>query len=190
MKIQTLTSILIALLLNLSGCGLDAQEDAYQSRLTNLNELSTKLDSNKQKDIQAQILAFKNKYAALPKEQQLRSDALGTLNQDMNTLIKNLETDIDKIPALDPERLKLLVGYWQGNGMTLNISADGSVSYKYLQGGTSKSIEGGRVIATTPSSFTVQVLLIDSTFAVNRWAFKDGEKTKMVVDDIELTKKQ
>lgn len=79
------------------------------------------------------------------------------------------------------------VGEWQEPAMYLLITPDGSVRYKRLQGGTSKSVEGP-LKGFTGDNFDVGVGPFSTTFVVAKPPHQDGDKWHMTVDGVELTK--
>ena len=79
------------------------------------------------------------------------------------------------------------VGEWQEPAMYLLITKDGSVRYKRLQGGASKSIEGP-LKGFSGDNFDVGIGPMSTTFVVAKPPHQDGEKWKMTVDGVELTK--
>lgn len=79
------------------------------------------------------------------------------------------------------------VGEWEEKAMYLLITQDGSVRYKRLKGGTSRSVQGP-LKGFTGNSFDVGIGPMSTTFVVSKPPYQDGEKWKMVVDDVVLTK--
>ncbi len=71
--------------------------------------------------------------------------------------------------------------------MYLLITQDGSVRYKRLKGGVSTTIEGP-LKGFDGNNFEAGVGPLATTFVVSKPPYQDGEKWKMVVDDVELTK--
>jgi hypothetical protein len=85
-----------------------------------------------------------------------------------------------------PEKLAY-VGEWQDKTMYLLITQDGSVRYQRLKGGMSRSIEGP-LRAFNGNNFEVGVWPMVTTFVVSKPPYQEGDKWKMVVDDLELLK--
>lgn len=79
------------------------------------------------------------------------------------------------------------VGEWQQPSMYLLITQDGSVRYKRLEGGASKSVEAP-LKGFQGDNFEVGVGPVTTTFIVNKPPHQDGDKWKMTVDGVELTK--
>lgn len=79
------------------------------------------------------------------------------------------------------------VGEWQEPSMYLLIQQDGSVRYKRLAGGASKSIEGP-LKGFFGDNFDVGIGPMKTTFVVAKPPHQDGDKWKMTVDGVELTK--
>lgn len=84
------------------------------------------------------------------------------------------------------------VGDWRGqfaNGsMTLSIAADGTVNYERKEGSKTKSISGGKISKFDGNDFEVKVLLVSSTFHVEKPPYRDGQRWKMVVDGVEVSR--
>jgi hypothetical protein len=79
------------------------------------------------------------------------------------------------------------VGEWQEKTMYLLITQDGSVRYKRLKAGASTSIEGP-LKGFDGNNFEVGIGPVSTTFVVSKPPYQDGEKWKMVVDDVVLTR--
>ncbi len=79
------------------------------------------------------------------------------------------------------------VGEWQDKTMYLLITQDGSIRYKRLKGGVSTSVEAP-LKGFDGSNFEVGIGPMATTFVVSKPPYQDGEKWKMVVDGVELTK--
>lgn len=86
-----------------------------------------------------------------------------------------------------PPEKSAYVGEWQEKTIYLLITQDGSVRYKRLKGGVSTSIEGP-LKGFSGNDFEVGIGPMATTFIVSKPPYQDGEKWKMVVDDVELTK--
>lgn len=79
------------------------------------------------------------------------------------------------------------VGEWQEKTMYLLITQDGSVSYKRLNGGVTKSIEGP-IKDFNGDNFEVGIGPMSTTFVVDKPPYQENEQWKMVVDGVELTR--
>ncbi len=92
-----------------------------------------------------------------------------------------------------PADKKDYVGDWRGEfdggTMKLNISSDGSVNYERKKGSNTKTITGGKISKFDGDDFEVKILLMTTTFKVSKPPYQDGEIWKMVVDDVELTRR-
>ncbi len=88
-----------------------------------------------------------------------------------------------QVPA---ERMSY-VGEWQEKTMYLLITQDGSIRYKRLKGGVTRSIEMP-LKGFDGHDFEAGVGPMATTFVVSKPPYQDGEKWKMVVDGVELTK--
>ena len=88
--------------------------------------------------------------------------------------------------AVPPEK-SAYVGEWQEKTMDLLITQDGSVRYKRLEGGVTTSLNGP-LKGFNGNNFEVGVGPMATTFIVSKPPYQDGDKWKMVVDEVELTK--
>ncbi len=79
------------------------------------------------------------------------------------------------------------VGEWQAPEMYLLITQDGSVEYKRRRGGSTTSISAG-LRGFEGDNFVVGIPLLSTTFVVSRPPYQDGDRWKMVVDGVELTR--
>lgn len=86
-----------------------------------------------------------------------------------------------------PPEKSAYIGEWQEPAMYLLITQDGSVRYKRLKGGVSTSIDGP-LKGFDGDNFEAGIGPLATTFVVNKPPYQDGEKWKMVVDDVVLTK--
>ena len=103
-------------------------------------------------------------------------------------------------PIPVPEDKKDYIGYWRAQSgkvsMKLNIASDGSVEYERKETTTgpisttdTKSIPDGKITKFDGNDFVVKVLLVSTTFKVERPPYRDGERWKMVVDGVEVSRK-
>ncbi|MEO5672761.1 MAG: hypothetical protein ABIR26_18895 [Ramlibacter sp.] len=79
------------------------------------------------------------------------------------------------------------IGEWQQEAMYLLITADGSVNYKRLRGGSTTTIEGP-LRAFDGNNFDVGIGPMSTTFVVSKPPYQADGKWKMVVDGVELTR--
>ena len=79
-------------------------------------------------------------------------------------------------------------GQFDGGTMKLNIGSDGSVNYERKKGSGSKSISGGKITKFDGDDFEVKVLLMSTTFKVEKPPYQDGDTWRMVVDGVELSR--
>ena len=86
-----------------------------------------------------------------------------------------------------PQEKSAYVGEWQEKTMYLLITQDGSVRYKRLKGGASTSVEGP-LKGFAGNNFEVGIGPMATTFVVSKPPYQDGDKWKMVVDEVELIK--
>src|SRR5262245_36562397 len=87
-----------------------------------------------------------------------------------------------------PAEKAAYVGEWHGTAMALLITQDGSVAYRRLEGGISKSIDGP-LRDFQGDDFVVGIGPISTTFVVSAVPHLQGEAWKMTVDGVELTRK-
>ncbi len=86
-----------------------------------------------------------------------------------------------------PQDKLAYIGSWKGNGMTLLVLGDGSISYKRLENGINKSIDGP-IKEFIEDDFVVKVLFLKFTFDVQKPPYLENDAWKMIVDGVELTK--
>lgn len=87
---------------------------------------------------------------------------------------------------LPPEKMNY-VGEWQGIGMDLVITADGSVGYERYQEGSKTEINAP-LQAFDGNNFIVGVGFISTTFEVSKPPYQDDGIWRMTVDGVELTR--
>jgi hypothetical protein len=87
-----------------------------------------------------------------------------------------------------PPEKAAYVGEWNAPAMSLLITQDGSVAYKRLEGGVSKSVKGP--LEFEGDNFVVGVGPISTTFIVSVAPHQVGTEWKMTVDGVALTRKQ
>ncbi|HEX5127820.1 MAG TPA: hypothetical protein VFW00_13830 [Rhodocyclaceae bacterium] len=86
-----------------------------------------------------------------------------------------------------PPEKSSYVGEWQEKTMYLLITQDGSVRYKRLKGGATTSVEAP-LKGFNGNNFEVGIGPMTTTFVVSKPPYQEGDKWKMVVDDVELVK--
>lgn len=86
-----------------------------------------------------------------------------------------------------PPEKSAYVGEWQEKAMYLLITQDGSVRYKRLKGGVTTTIEGP-LKGFNGDNFEAGIGPLATTFVVSKPPYQDGDKWKMVVDDVVLTR--
>lgn len=79
-------------------------------------------------------------------------------------------------------------GQFDGGTMKLSIESDGTVNYERRKGSGHKKITGGKISKFDGNDFEVKVLLISTTFKVEKPPYQDGERWRMVVDGVELSR--
>jgi len=150
-------------------CGIESQESTFRYRLQSLDELAVKAPAEMKSDIAAAKARFEEAYKRLPAAEGSRGEGLGKLNQESRAYIDTARKKLDDIAAAFEakraeadkaefaSRLGKLAGDWQGTGMRLLITSDGTVEYERLAGGVKKSITGGTVTKIGADSFEVKV---------------------------------
>jgi hypothetical protein len=89
------------------------------------------------------------------------------------------------------------VGDWQGKlkdvSLTLRIAPDGTVNYERKEGSgsvtRSRSISNGKITKFDGNDFEVKAFLVSTTFKVEKPPYRDGNRWKMVVDGVEVSRK-
>ncbi len=80
-------------------------------------------------------------------------------------------------------------GQWQSGSMKLSIAPDGGVEYERKVGSTSKSIAGGKITKFSGNDFEVESFIVTTTFKVGKPPYQNGKRWKMVVDGVEVSRK-
>jgi hypothetical protein len=90
-------------------------------------------------------------------------------------------------PVPVPPEKMAYVGDWQGKDMRLQLAKDGTVKYKRDR--PSKKLDlTVDLQGFNGDNFDVGASLIRSTFVVSKPPHREGDKWKMTVDGVELTK--
>ena len=86
-----------------------------------------------------------------------------------------------------PAEKSSYVDEWEEKTMYLLITQDGSIRYKRLKGGATTSIDAP-LKGFEGNNFVAGVGPMTTTFVVSKPPYQDGDKWKMVVDGVVLTK--
>lgn len=85
------------------------------------------------------------------------------------------------------------IGEWQGRfpggSMKLSIAPDGTVNYERKEGSTSKSISNGTIKKFNGNDFEAEAFIVTTTFKVEKPPYRAGQMWKMVVDGVEVSRK-
>ena len=186
--------ICVALSLFWIGCGLKSKESTFKYRMENLDELINKTEGPIKDELVAKKEGITLAYENLPAQEKEREKLLENINQALYAFLDQAD---DKIEAAEEAKKKAkrsaflkelskFVGVWKAVSMNITITEDGSVEYKRIRQGVTKSFSGGRVIKINPDSLVVKVLLSETTFAVNQAPYQVDGKWKMTLDGVEL----
>lgn len=185
----------------ISACGIESQESTFKYRLQTLDTLAAKAPAGMKAAISAEKSRFEAAYAKLPAAEGPRGEGLGKLNQESYAFIDATQKKLDDITSAGERnrreseekeftgKLAMLAGDWEGIGMRLMISGDGTVEYERLAGGVKKSITGGTITRIGPDSFDVKVLVGSTTFRIDGLPRREGAAWKMKVDGVEMMKR-
>ena len=92
-----------------------------------------------------------------------------------------------------PPDKKDYIGHWRGTlpdgSFMLSISSDGTVNYERKEGSSSKRISSGKIKKFIGNDFEVEAFIVSTTFKVEKPPFRDGSVWKMVVDGVEVSRK-
>ncbi|HEY1097955.1 MAG TPA: hypothetical protein VGF99_03465 [Myxococcota bacterium] len=91
-------------------------------------------------------------------------------------------------PPGTPIDVSTIAGVWQGDGIALTITDDGTVHYMKSTGGNT-SLKGLPLSDLTSTGFDVAVFGIGTHFVIDALPYQVGDATKMRVDGFELTKR-
>ena len=91
-------------------------------------------------------------------------------------------------PMPVPAAKMAYVGEWVGKDMRLNIAKNGQIDYKAKK--PNKTVDMSiELVRFEGNNFDAGYGFVTSTFVVSKPPYKDGDKWKMVVDGVELTKR-
>lgn len=177
-----------------AGCGLKGKESTYKYRMEKLTELEAKAFEPLKQEISTQKNIFIMAYNNLPTAEKERIVALENLNDQIydyiNLAEKKLETAKEAKELAEKREmqraLQKFVGVWKAVGMDLTITEDGTVEYKRIKKGITKSFSGGRVVKITPENIIVKVLVSKTAFIINEPPHEENGKWKMTLDGVEL----
>jgi hypothetical protein len=96
-----------------------------------------------------------------------------------------LAAQADPVPV--PAEKMAYVGDWQGKDMRIQLARDGKVKYKRDRPGKNLDLSVD-LQGFNGDNFDVGVMLVRSTFVVSKPPHREGDKWKMTVDGVELTK--
>lgn len=86
-----------------------------------------------------------------------------------------------------PKEKSAYVGEWRATNAVLVITADGSVHYERRRGGASTSLDLP-LKGFTGNDFEAGLGPMSTTFVVSEPPHQDGDKWKMVVNELEMVK--
>jgi len=86
-----------------------------------------------------------------------------------------------------PPEKAAYVGQWEGLGMSLLITQDGSVAYKRIKGGVNTSINAP-LKKFEGDNFVVGIGMWTTTFVVSKPPREEGGRWRMTVDGVELVR--
>ena len=199
--LRIVCSLLAVSVFSFAACGIESQEATFKYRLQSMDELAAKAADDLKATIAAEKARYEEAYAKLPAEEDPRGEMLGRLNIESRAFITQMTKKLDELAGAEKERLQAgekqefaarlerLSGDWQGTGIRLLITPDGTIEYERVAGGVKKSITGGTVTRIGDNSFDVKVLLGTTTFRLDELPRRDGAYWKMKVDGIEVIRK-
>jgi hypothetical protein len=91
-------------------------------------------------------------------------------------------------PLPVPASKSAYIGNWQGRDMELQIAANGKIFYKRVYSSEKKINLNIELTGFSGDNFDAGFGIVHSTFYVTKPPTKSGNKTKMMVDGVELTK--
>ena len=178
------------------GCGIKEQEYTFKQNFNNLDKYIEKAAPKIKKEIVLKKSYFYSKFISLPKNEKERGLELGKLNQNLHEYITSLEEETANKVNLNKEMFeknmkntfKNFVGAWKAIGMDMVITEDGSFHYKRFKSGWRKEING-TFKEFKGNTFIVNALWVfPVTFKINEPPHKSGNKWKMRIDGVELTR--
>jgi hypothetical protein len=99
------------------------------------------------------------------------------------------ESSDGPIPADKKDYIGDWNGQFQGGTLRLSITPDGTVNYERKEGSTSKSISNGTIKKFDGNDFEVEAFIVSTTFKVEKPPYRDGAVWKMIVDGVEVSRK-
>lgn len=94
-----------------------------------------------------------------------------------------------EIPADKQDYIGDWSGQFEDGSMRLSIAADGTVNYERKKGSSTKSISSGKITKFDGNDFEVKAFVVSTTFKVEKPPYRDGNRWKMVVDGMEVSRK-
>lgn len=92
-------------------------------------------------------------------------------------------------PPGAPLEVSAIAGHWRADGVVLDISDSGNVSYVNERGLSGKTeLSGGSVSNLSSTGFDVTAFIITSHFVINAVPTTAGTKTTMTIDGVVLEK--
>jgi len=180
-------------------CNLDMREETYQSRLKALDALAADAPAELGAQIRARKAEFEARYAKVPKT-EAGKDEVGKLNQEMMAYMGEVSPTVEahraglaakkaaEEGAAVAELRKQFVGHWKGDGMDLLIAPDGTVKYERLKGGSSRKLTGATISAFRRDSFDVTLLLMTTTFKIDRAPYQEEGRWHVVIDGAHMVR--
>lgn len=190
---------LLAVVIFVIGCGIGFEEKSFKFKLEDLDKLYEKADVQIKPEIQAKKQYLMEAYQGLP-PQEGRKEKLSALNSEAYKFIRDTKNKIEEAGKQRQTMEKLAakaelagalpqyVGVWKGVGMDMTITEDGTMEYKRLKQGVTKSFSGGKVVSISGDQMKVKVFVSDTSFVVNVPPHEDSGKWKMTLDGVELTR--
>jgi len=207
--VRLTAALLLSLAAGCFGSGAEQQESSYKYKLEKLQKLSTRADGDLKGTIDARSAAFEKEHAALPQDAKARDESCGKLNQAMTAALQEFDVQVEEREkrageattaagakaaaeakqaddASRLQRIAVIAGTWQREGILLEIAKDGTVHYRAVKGGATKEFTAP-IKSIDAKSFVVGAFGLSTTFQFDAPHTLDG-RVVMTVDGNELTR--
>jgi len=77
------------------------------------------------------------------------------------------------------------IGHWEGGGATLDIAADGGLSYRLIKGSSETEYQGP-ILEFRPDAIVIGIPVVNSTITVQQPPTLEDGEWSMVTDDVRI----
>jgi len=182
------------LLCILVGASCSYDDGYFFRKIKELDELAAKGGGRAKEQIESKKYELLEAFKKLP-QGDARKDALDKLGRRAREVITEAEQILAAVAkerekegkAAIEEYKKKFVGRWEGGDMKLRISPAGMVNYERNKGAGKRSVNAF-LSEFHRDHFKVGFMGINTTFRIDKAPYQDGDKWKMKIDGVELTR--